>query len=135
MWLSSFFPLSPLAPLSQVTTNLVCLADFGFCLTFGFRLNSRASYVKFAQRADEVSEKCNLRGLFDFKKKGSPIPIDEVEPAKDIVKRFSTGAMSYGSISIEAHETIAIAMNRIGAKSNTGTSSELVFHFPLHFPE
>ena len=57
-------------------------------------------------------------------KKGNPIPIDEVEPAKEIVKRFATGAMSFGSISKEAHENLAIAMNRIGGKSNTGEGGE-----------
>ena len=66
-----------------------------------------------------------LRGLFSFKDgERTPIPIDEVEPITEIVKRFSTGAMSYGSISAEAHETLAIAMNRIGAKSNTGEGGE-----------
>ena len=66
---------------------------------------------------------CTLRGLLKFKK-GNPIPIDEVEPAKEIVKRFATGAMSFGSISKEAHENLAIAMNRIGGKSNTGEGGE-----------
>jgi glutamate synthase (NADPH) large chain len=65
-----------------------------------------------------------LRGLLDFKRKGEPVPIDEVEPVESIVKRFATGAMSYGSISQEAHETIAIAMNRLGGKSNTGEGGE-----------
>ena len=66
---------------------------------------------------------CTLRGLFKFKK-GTPIPIEEVEPAQGIVKRFATGAMSFGSISKEAHENLAIAMNRIGGKSNTGEGGE-----------
>ncbi len=66
----------------------------------------------------------SLRGLLTFKKAPQPIPLDEVEPAKEIVKRFATGAMSYGSISKEAHETLAIAMNRIGGKSNTGEGGE-----------
>jgi len=66
---------------------------------------------------------CTLRGLLKFKK-GNPIPLDEVEPAKHIVKRFATGAMSFGSISKEAHENLAIAMNRIGGKSNTGEGGE-----------
>src|SRR5438045_5651126 len=67
-----------------------------------------------------------LRGMFDFKlpKKAKPIALDQVEPASEIVKRFATGAMSYGSISKEAHETLAIAMNRIGGKSNTGEGGE-----------
>jgi glutamate synthase (ferredoxin) len=68
---------------------------------------------------------CTLRGLFEFKfDKCTPIPLAEVEPAGEIVKRFATGAMSYGSISREAHETLAIAMNRIGGKSNTGEGGE-----------
>ena len=66
-----------------------------------------------------------LRGLFEFKlDPAKAIPLDEVEPAKDIVKRFATGAMSLGSISTEAHATLAIAMNRIGGKSNTGEGGE-----------
>ncbi len=66
---------------------------------------------------------CTLRGLVEFKA-GTPVPLEEVEPAKEIVKRFATGAMSYGSISKETHETLAIAMNRIGGKSNTGEGGE-----------
>src|SRR5256886_11108386 len=65
-----------------------------------------------------------LRGMLDFKPAGPPIPLNDVEPASEIVKRFATGAMSYGSISKEAHETLAIAMNRIGGKSNTGEGGE-----------
>ncbi len=67
---------------------------------------------------------CTLRGLLKLKYAENPIPIDEVEPAKEIVKRFTTGAMSFGSISKETHETLAIAMNRIGGKSNTGEGGE-----------
>src|SRR5262249_50621100 len=68
---------------------------------------------------------CTLRGLFTFKfNERTPVPIDEVEPVESIVKRFATGAMSYGSISGEAHETLAIAMNRLGGKSNTGEGGE-----------
>ena len=65
-----------------------------------------------------------LRGLFELKPAGPPIPIEEVEPAESLFKRFKTGAMSYGSISAEAHETLAIAMNRIGGRSNTGEGGE-----------
>ena len=65
-----------------------------------------------------------LRGMFDFKPAGAPVPLSDVEPASAIVKRFATGAMSFGSISKEAHETLAIAMNRIGGKSNTGEGGE-----------
>lgn len=74
---------------------------------------------------DQSRELATLRGLLEFKAApDGPIPLDEVEPVSEIVKRFSTGAMSYGSISAEAHETLAIAMNRIGAKSNTGEGGE-----------
>ncbi len=65
-----------------------------------------------------------LRGLFDFRSDRDPVPLDEVEPVSEIVKRFATGAMSYGSISAEAHETLAIAMNRIGGRSNSGEGGE-----------
>ncbi len=86
-------------------------------------------FKQYTARIDEQSERLmTLRGLFKFKDAAEtgrqPIPIDEVEPASEIVKRFSTGAMSYGSISREAHETLAIAMNRLGAKSNTGEGGE-----------
>ncbi len=67
---------------------------------------------------------CTLRGLLEIKQSARPLPIEEVEPATEIVKRFATGAMSFGSISKEAHETLAIAMNRIGGKSNTGEGGE-----------
>ncbi|MCH9719387.1 MAG: glutamate synthase large subunit [Actinomycetia bacterium] len=74
---------------------------------------------------DQATRLMTLRGLFDFSEGlRPPVPVDEVEPASEIVKRFSTGAMSYGSISAEAHETLAIAMNRLGAKSNTGEGGE-----------
>ena len=73
---------------------------------------------------DQSRELCTLRGLMEFKPADKPVPIEEVEPASEIVKRFATGAMSFGSISKEAHETLAIAMNRIGGKSNTGEGGE-----------
>ena len=74
---------------------------------------------------DQSRELATLRGLFRFRTQTcEPVPLDEVEPVTEIVKRFSTGAMSYGSISAEAHETLAIAMNRIGGKSNTGEGGE-----------
>ena len=71
-----------------------------------------------------ASALATLRGLFELQPAGAPVPLDEVEPVETIVKRFATGAMSYGSISQEAHETLAIAMNRIGGKSNTGEGGE-----------
>jgi len=73
---------------------------------------------------NQSRELCTLRGLMDLKPADKPVPIEEVEPATEIVKRFATGAMSYGSISKEAHETLAIAMNRIGGRSNTGEGGE-----------
>jgi glutamate synthase (NADPH/NADH) large chain len=83
-------------------------------------------FKQYTSRVDEQSERLmTLRGLFRFKDGvREAIPVDEVEPVSEIVKRFSTGAMSYGSISGEAHETLAIAMNRLGAKSNTGEGGE-----------
>jgi glutamate synthase domain-containing protein 2 len=84
-----------------------------------------ASYREYSDAINEQSRQlCTLRGLMEFRFNENPIPIDEVEPAKDIVKRFATGAMSFGSISKEAHETLAIAMNRIGGRSNTGEGGE-----------
>ncbi|MCC9742134.1 glutamate synthase large subunit [Streptomyces sp. MNU89] len=82
-------------------------------------------FKQYTRRVDEQSERLmTLRGLFSFKSGRPSIPIEEVEPASEIVKRFSTGAMSYGSISQEAHETLAIAMNQLGGKSNTGEGGE-----------
>ncbi|MFJ9395124.1 glutamate synthase large subunit [Streptomyces californicus] len=82
-------------------------------------------FKQYTDRVNEQSERLmTLRGLFGFTSDRAPIPVDEVEPASEIVKRFSTGAMSYGSISREAHETLAIAMNRLGGKSNTGEGGE-----------
>ncbi len=88
------------------------------------RTDSAAAYERFAEFIDDYNRnRCTLRGLLTFKE-GTPIPLDEVEPAKEIVKRFCTGAMSFGSISRETHETLAIAMNRLGGKSNTGEGGE-----------
>ena len=93
------------------------------------RGNSLERYRAFAKILNEQSERLlTLRGLFRIKtaedEKRKPVKLDQVEPAKDIVKRFATGAMSFGSISREAHTTLAIAMNRIGGKSNTGEGGE-----------
>nr|WP_185994872.1 glutamate synthase large subunit [Nocardioides campestrisoli] len=82
-------------------------------------------FKQYTRRVDEQAERLmTLRGLFRFKSDRTPVPLDEVEPVSEIVKRFSTGAMSYGSISQEAHETLAVAMNRLGGKSNTGEGGE-----------
>jgi glutamate synthase domain-containing protein 2/glutamate synthase domain-containing protein 1/glutamate synthase domain-containing protein 3 len=81
-------------------------------------------FKKYSREMDEVNTRqCTLRGLFTFKKR-KPVPLDEVEPVESITKRFCTGAMSIGSISREAHETLAIAMNRLGGRSNTGEGGE-----------
>ncbi len=90
------------------------------------RNNSYATYKEYAQIINDQSQRhMTLRGLFEFKfDQCAPVPIEEVEPAKEIVKRFATGAMSLGSISTEAHTNLAIAMNRIGGKSNTGEGGE-----------
>ncbi|AMP08279.1 GXGXG motif family protein [Collimonas arenae] len=90
------------------------------------RANNFNSYKEYAQLINDQSKRhMTLRGLFEFKIDPSKaIPLDEVEPAKEIVKRFATGAMSLGSISTEAHATLAVAMNRIGGKSNTGEGGE-----------
>ncbi len=90
------------------------------------RSNNFSSYKEYAQIINDQSRRhLTLRGLFEFKLDPTKaIPLDEVEPAKEIVKRFATGAMSLGSISTEAHATLAVAMNRIGGKSNTGEGGE-----------
>ena len=88
------------------------------------RANDYATFKKFSQHADnESTRQCTLRGLFRFKESQS-IPIEDVESVEEITKRFCTGAMSIGSISREAHETLAIAMNRLGGRSNTGEGGE-----------
>jgi glutamate synthase (NADPH) large chain len=98
-------------------------------LQHAVRSNSQDKYRAYAKIVNEQSEKyLTIRGMFRVKSAAedsrAPVPLDEVEPAKEIVKRFSTGAMSFGSISREAHTTLAIAMNRIGGKSNTGEGGE-----------
>jgi glutamate synthase (NADPH/NADH) large chain len=90
------------------------------------RENDAAQFAEYSRLADdETRELCNLRGLLEVVAEGrTPVPLDEVEPAREIVRRFVTGAMSFGSISAEAHETLAIAMNRIGGRSNSGEGGE-----------
>ena len=89
------------------------------------RTNKYDTYKEFAKLInDQTRRHMTLRGLFEIKSAGAAIPLDQVESAKEIVKRFATGAMSLGSISTEAHATLAIAMNRIGGKSNTGEGGE-----------
>ncbi len=94
-------------------------------LQHAVRSGNRDDFRRYSTLVDNQSEQlCTLRGLFKFKRQNQAIPLDEVEPVSDIVKRFCTGAMSLGSISSEAHETLAIAMNRLGGKSNTGEGGE-----------
>ena len=94
-------------------------------LQHAVRGNLPDAYKDFAQSINEQNERLlTIRGLMDFKWADKPVSLDEVEPASEIVKRFSTGAMSFGSISREAHTTLAIAMNRIGGRSNTGEGGE-----------
>jgi glutamate synthase (NADPH) large chain len=94
-------------------------------LQHAVRQNNPKTFQEYTDLIDDQNRNMStLRGLLQIKPSEAPVPIEEVEPAKEIVKRFTTGAMSYGSISKEAHETLAIAMNRIGGKSNTGEGGE-----------
>ncbi|TPX38007.1 glutamate synthase (NADH) [Synchytrium microbalum] len=89
------------------------------------RRKNDSAYEAYSREAYQQIKNCTLRGLLEFRfDAATPIPIDEVEPWTNIVKRFCTGAMSYGSISMESHQTLAIAMNRLGGKSNTGEGGE-----------
>ncbi len=95
-----------------------------FLLQHATRSKQFEVFSEYTRKVDELAERAgSLRGMLKVKT-AQPIPLDEVEPASEIVKRFATGAMSYGSISAEAHETLAIAMNRLGGKSNTGEGGE-----------
>jgi glutamate synthase domain-containing protein 2/glutamate synthase domain-containing protein 1/glutamate synthase domain-containing protein 3 len=94
-------------------------------LQHAVRANSPTTFQEYTDLLDQQNRTlCTLRGLLKLKYADTPIPIEQVEPAKEIVKRFTTGAMSFGSISAEAHETLAIAMNRLGGMSNTGEGGE-----------
>ncbi len=94
-------------------------------LQYSTRMNDYNTFKKYSKLVNDQAEKaCTIRSLFDFNPQRPSISIDEVEPAENIYKRFATGAMSFGSISHEAHSTLAIAMNRIGGKSNTGEGGE-----------
>ncbi|CAM3544947.1 glutamate synthase large subunit [Isoptericola cucumis] len=96
-----------------------------FRLQHATRTGRMDIFRQYTRRVDEQSRRLmTLRGLLRFDPEREPVPIDEVEPVSEIVKRFNTGAMSYGSISAEAHETLAIAMNRLGGRSNTGEGGE-----------
>ena len=94
-------------------------------LQYACRTNSYKVFKEYSKLVDDQGRRlCTLRGLMDLNSTRPPLAIEEVEPVEEIVKRFKTGAMSYGSISKEAHETLAMAMNRIGGKSNTGEGGE-----------
>lgn len=89
------------------------------------RGNSTQAYAEYSRLVNDLNSRCTIRGQLRFKlNPDDRIDISEVEPASEIVKRFCTGAMSYGSISLEAHSTLAIAMNKLGGKSNTGEGGE-----------
>ena len=99
--------------------------DTIFKLQHATRTGQEKIFREYTALVNEQSERmATLRGLFDIKSDRAPVPIEEVEPVESLFKRFATGAMSFGSISAEAHETLAIAMNRIGGKSNTGEGGE-----------
>ncbi len=99
-------------------------------LQYSTHMNDYASFKKYSRLVNDQTEKAaTLRGMLAFKRNRPSIPLEEVEPEENILKRFATGAMSFGSISHEAHSTLAIAMNRIGAKSNTGEGGEDEFRF------
>ena len=99
--------------------------DTVFKLQHATRSGQYAIYRDYARLVNDQNRKrATLRGLFALRPAATPIPLDEVEPAESLFKRFATGAMSFGSISAEAHETLAIAMNRLGGKSNTGEGGE-----------
>jgi glutamate synthase (NADPH/NADH) large chain len=97
------------------------------------RANDPKLFAEYSALVDEEDQAlCTIRGQIDFNDEGAtPVPLDEVEPAAEIVKRFVTGAMSFGSISAEAHETLAIAMNRIGGRSNSGEGGEEAHRYTL----
>nr|CAI5835199.1 unnamed protein product [Callosobruchus analis] len=86
--------------------------------------NSKTAYQKYIESTMQSIRNCMLRGRLDLRTLDQPLPLDEIEPASEIVKRFATGAMSFGSISLEAHQTLAVAMNKVGGKSNTGEGGE-----------
>ena len=127
-------------PLAEDTTDLPVGGEYQFRLRgeqhlinpetvarlqHAVHLNHWSTYEEYSNTVNDLNRQlCTLRGLFDLKWADPPAPLDEVEPASEIVKRFCTGAMSFGSISAEAHETLARAMNRIGGRSNTGEGGE-----------
>ena len=102
----------------QLTPNVIGL------LQHAVRSADYRVFRKYTRFVDERTTRgCDLRGLLDFRP-GTAVPLDEVEPASEIVRRFRTGAMSFGSLSSEAHQTLAVAMNRLGGRSNSGEGGE-----------
>jgi glutamate synthase (NADPH/NADH) large chain len=102
-----------------------------FKLQHATRTGQYAVFKEYTKEVDDQTRRhATLRGLLDLRAAASPVPLEDVEPVEEIVKRFATGAMSYGSISEEAHTTLAIAMNRLGAKSNTGEGGEDPARYP-----
>ncbi len=93
-------------------------------LQIATRMGSYKKYKEYTNYVDNKEKQIFIRDFFDFKKAAKPIPVDQVEPVESIVKHFVTGAMSFGALSIEAHEAIALAMNKLGARSNTGEGGE-----------
>ncbi|MCR4770324.1 MAG: glutamate synthase large subunit [Bacteroidaceae bacterium] len=93
-------------------------------LQIATRLGSYKKFKEWAKLVDEKEKPIFIRDFFGFKKAATPVPLDEVEPVESIVKHFVTGAMSFGALSIEAHEALALAMNKLGARSNTGEGGE-----------
>ena len=128
-------------PISESETELAIGGNYSYRINGEFHLLNpltvsklqhavqQQRYETFQEYADLIDEQnaklCTLRGLMQFRKSEQPVTIGEVEPASEIVKRFATGAMSFGSISAEAHETLAIAMNRLGGRSNTGEGGKM----------
>ena len=101
-------------------------------LQYSTHMNDYTSFKKYSKLVNDQMEKaCTIRSMFQFKRNRPSISLEDVEPEESILKRFATGAMSFGSISHEAHSTLAIAMNRIGAKSNTGEGGEDEFRFEM----
>src|SRR5260370_22190016 len=101
-------------------------------LQYACRTGNYRVFKQYSELVNNQSKQlCTLRGLFELQFADQPIPIEEVEPAESIMKRFKSGAMSYGSISEEAHETFAIAMNRIAGKSNTAEGGEDAARYTL----
>ena len=93
-------------------------------LQIATRLGSYKKFKEWSQKVDQKEKPIFIRDFFDFKRSATPTPLDEVEPVESIVKHFVTGAMSFGALSIEAHEALALAMNKLGARSNTGEGGE-----------